>query len=171
MEHMLFFKSLMSALSSGPERFAEGIERRDAWLADRSYHFPALMLIGSFSYLEGELKHDWINLFGGVHKRELYVLRHIRNAVVHHAGNLHQLRTIPPKRINARRGRPANISTYVRRFASDLRRGQVKDQKGTKIVAYFEVSRAGEVRLNDIGYSRIRVLCHAVLANAGKFSS
>lgn len=171
MEHMLFFRSLMSALSSGSQRFARDTERRVAWLADRSYHFPAMMLIGSFSYLEGELGHGWISSYGGTNKRELYVLKHIRNAVVHHAGNLSQLRPTPRRRIDARRGRPADIPIYVRRFASDLRRGRVKDRNGAAIDAYFVVMRTGEARLNDIAYSRIRFLSHVVMRNAGKLPS
>ena len=168
---MLFFKALRQGLTSGPKQFAEDTERRKLWFADRSHYFPEMMLIGSFAYLEGELGSGWIKKYGGRYKRELFILRHIRNAVVHEAGDLKRLNAFPPKKVDARNGRPPDIAKAVRRFASDLRRGRVTNKDKTVVPTYINVSRQGVATLNDDAFRRLGVLVAVILRNSGRLPS
>lgn len=169
MEHTLFFRSLKSALSGGSKRFAEDTERRELWVQESMHYFPEMMLIGSFSYLEGQLGKNWVPKYGGRRKRELYVLRHIRNACVHTNGDLKAL-TPFRRNINARKGRPANIEVYVRRFASDLRRQKIRDDKGNVYPAFIEISRKGCVTLEQDAFMIVQALSNYVCSNAGLYS-
>lgn len=165
-EHALYFAALDRLLQYERTRFTSETEGRQLWFADRAYHFPALMLIGSYIYIEGECKSGWIQKYGGKRKRELYVLRIIRNAIVHEAGDLTLLK--PYRGPNARDGRPSDIRAYVRRFIGDLKAGRVCNEHGHSILAYLELDRRGSVKLNDKAFIHLKRLFGYVLKNAGR---
>lgn len=170
-EHALFPKSLEQALDDGPKRFVADTDRRTAWFADRSHYFPELMLVGCLAYLEGELRPGWIAKYGGKRRRELYVLRLVRNAIVHTAGDLKGLDAFK-KRVDARKGRPPDITQYVRRFCADLRNRRTRpDLRGRRAEVYMVVDRSGIVRLNDKAFFHLRILTIEVLGNAGRLRS
>ena len=170
-EHSMFFRSLQQSLREGPEDFARYTDRRRAWIEDRYHYFPELMLVGCFAYLEGELEEGWIGKYGGKLKRELYVLRLVRNAVVHTAGNLSKLDGYKGRQLNARRGRPPDITAYVRRFVRDLRAGRVTDPKGKTVPEYMSVSRSGVAALNKDAFRRVYILSIELMRCAGRLPS
>ena len=165
-EHAFYVHALHRLLKHERQRYTSETERREAWFADRAYHFPALMLVGCFSYIEGVFGRGWIQNFGGRRKRELFVLRVIRNAIVHEAGDLKSL--LPYKKPHARKGRPSNIRMYVRRFVHDLRSGRVRNETGKMVPKYIELERNGIVHLNEEAFDVLRQLFPDVLRNAGR---
>ena len=163
-EHVLYLKGLAQSLQKGSREFAEDTDRRKDWYKDRAHYFPAIMLVGSLAYLEGELGKGWIKKYGGKNKRELYVLRIVRNAIVHHAGDIGKVSK--PYNFNAREGRPADNLAYVRRFVSNLRTGKIKNKDGLAYPQYIHVHRNGHVELNDKAYFHIRRIAQTTLRNA-----
>ena len=164
LEHAFFFGALHRLLQYERSRYTSETERRREWIADRAYLFPALMLVGSFLYVEGECKSGWIQKYGGKRKRELYSLRIIRNAIVHEAGDLTLLNSY--KKPNARKGMPPDIRAYVRRFIGDLKAGRVLNEHGQRVAAYIELDRSGIVKLNDKAFIPLKRLFGYVLLNA-----
>jgi hypothetical protein len=169
MEHVFFVKALSAALERGPyEFFAQDTDRRSLWFAERDHLFPEIFLVGCYSYLEGELGSGWIGRHGGRNKRELYVLRIVRDAAVHSAGDINRLDRVSAKRIDARRGRPPDKASYVRRFVTDLRKERVTDQNGIPVPMYLTVDRAAIGHLTSDSFRRFRWLTGQVLRNANR---
>ncbi len=119
--------------------------------------------------MEGELGEGWIGKYGGKLKRELYVLRLARNAFVHTAGNLSKLDRYKGGRVNARRGRPPDITAHVRRFVHNLRAGRVTDQQGGTVPEYMTVSRDSVAALNKHAFRRVYIISIELMRRAGRF--
>lgn len=166
MEHSLFPRTLEHALTYGPKHFVEDTDRRQAWFRDSAHLFPDLMLVGCFLYLEGQLGAGWIAKYGRKHKRDLYCMRLIRNAIVHRAGDLKRHRRYKGKEINARKGRPPDINAYVVRYALALKKGEIKDDKNKPIPVYFTVSK-GVVKLNNSAFRVLLSFSFTILRRAG----
>lgn len=167
----MFVRALAQTLQDVPSGFVANTERRRAWYQDRAHFFPEMMLIGCFAYLEGELHKGWIDKYGEGNRRELYVLRIARNAFVHTSGDLTDLDSYSMKRINGWAGRPKDQRVYVRRFATDLRMGRVRSNRGEEVPPYLEVSRLGVANLNDLAFRRLYVLFNEVMRNAKRLPS
>jgi len=166
MEHSLFPRALQHALTYGSEHFAEDTDRHQAWFRDSAHLFADLMLVGCFLYLEGRLGAGWIAKYGRKHKRDLYCMKLIRNAIVHSAGDLKRHRQYKGKNINTRKGRPPDVNAYVVRYALALKKGEIKDDKNNPIPAYFTVSK-GVVKLNDNAFGVLLAFSLTILRRAG----
>lgn len=166
MEHSFFTRALKHALTQGVQGFVEGTDRRRAWFQDSAHLFPDFMLVGCFAYLEGQLGQGWIEKYGRKHKRDLYCMRLIRNAIVHKSGDLKKCRHFSGKNINAKRGRPSDINAYVVRYALALKKRNIKDDKGKPIPVYFTVSN-GLVKLNNKAFGVLLSFCVAIYRRAG----
>ncbi len=165
MDHRYFLLFLRDTLQQGSKHISSGIPKRENWLKNNGHHLTGVQLVAYYSYMDGLLGSGWIEKYGKRQKRELYVLRTVRNALTHVNGKLSLLDK--PKK--SKPGKPKDPAGYVRRFCKDLDSGNIVDDKGTAIPKYMEVKN-GNIVLNSAISGRICGLFTALLVRAGKIA-
>ena len=165
MDHRYFLLFVRDTLQQGSKHVSEGIPKREKWLEDNGHHLIGVQLVAYFAYLDGLLGSGWIEKIGKKQKRELYVLRTIRNALTHVNGRLSSLDK--PKK--SKPGKPKDPAGFVRRFCNDLKAGKIVDDKGTVVPSYMKVKN-GKIVLNSVIYGRICGLFTALLVRAGEIA-
>ncbi len=177
-EHRMFFVILRDALRSGTKHVADW-GRRKQWLEDNPDQPAAMYLIAALSYTEGVVGTNWAEDHGGARKRELCVLRILRNALVHESGELARLANkqrvpLDEDPVRKREGKtwgliPASDAVaYVRTFEADLVSKRHTEPSGTPIESYFTVDAAGKVELLPEAFERICGLMTRAFGNAGE---
>ena len=164
----MYFRAVDYGLTAGVDRFSDETPRRILFYEDNKHLFPPLQLVFSFAYLEGVLGEGWIPKHGGANKRELFVLRVVRNAYVHGGGDLKKTTYWKPPKADGRKGRSVDPPRYVRSFAKDLADGKFIDRHGDLVPPYLTVSRIGYAILDRRAHRRLAHLFQRTLQDAGK---
>ena len=168
MDHRLFFTILRDTLTQGP-RHVSATTQRQEWLSRNSHHFSEALLVTYFAYIDGALGSKWIEKYGKKQKRELYVLRIVRNAIVHYQGNLKLLNK--PKNPDASKGKPRDPCKHLRAFVRDVKAGKLLYDNGDKILNYLDIDRKGIVKLNSAANARLSGLATVIMSRAGLIKS
>jgi len=161
MDHRLFFTIIRDSLEQGPDHVC-ATDRRVQWLGNNRFRFPGALLVSYFAYVDGILGSKWIENYGKRQRRELYTLRHVRNAITHFDGDLTKLR----KNKVSKPGRPQDPCLYVRKFVRGLNSGKVAKVQEGAIPSYITISGSGVVTLEQSAFGRLAALLTLVLQRA-----
>ena len=134
---MFFFFSLEHALTYGVSHFGEDTEERKEFIENNEHLYAGTMLVALFAYLESTLGRTWISRCGGRKESELEILRFVRNAFIHSNSHIRDLNS-----------HSEHEEKRLREYISDLKAGNIKDEKGNIYPVYIDISDEGVISLN-----------------------
>ena len=162
-EHNMFFRLFAESLPLGFEHISNGIPLKEQWVEENSHLISSIMLLSTFSYIEGILNSAWIDDFGGDFQPELDSLRIVRNAITHNDGSIES-------NWKARGLTGSEQLALVEKFMELLQANDylpLHTWSPEKRADYISIDE-GIVKLGESSIGRIGSIGHNILRRAGK---